>query len=91
MNRIEKYNIIKQEIDKWDPVGLLNDGSPKSEYNIEITKISNQIELLNNKESLAEHIYNVFIEMFGNNTETKAKNLTECQKIAQNILDKIND
>ena len=90
INRIKNYNIIKFEIDKWDPVGLLNDGAPEDEYDIEITKIFSKIENLTNIEDLACHIYNVFLEMFGVNTETKATKMVECNRIAQNILLKIN-
>ena len=91
MNRIEKYNIIKQEIDKWDPVYLYEMECPPNEYDLEVTKVSSKIEELKDVNSLARHIYNVFLEMFGEDTQTKAKNIIECQKIAQNILDKINE
>lgn len=91
MNRIEKYNIIKQEIDKWDPVYLYEMECPPNEYDLEVTKISSKIEELKDVNSLARHIYNVFLEMFGEGTQTKAENIMECQKIAQNILNKINN
>ncbi|MDD2496102.1 MAG: DUF1871 family protein [Tissierellia bacterium] len=90
MNRIEKYNIIKQEIDKWDPVYLYKMECPPNEYDLEVTKISSKIEELKDVNSLARHIYNVFLEMFGEETQTKTENIMECQKIVQNILDKIN-
>ena len=91
MNRIEKYNIIKQEIDRWDPVGLLSDGAPESEYNIEITKISSLFIEEVTEETLAQHIHDVFLEMFDESTYTKAKNIIECKEIAKNILDRINN
>ena len=90
MNRLEKYDIIKQVIDSWDPVFLHDIGCPSDEYSIEITKISSKIESLNNSKDLGLHIYTVFLEMFGESTDTKARNLLECQKIAKKILDKIN-
>lgn len=91
MNRIEKYNIIKQEIDKWDPVYLYEMECPPNEYDLEITKISSKIEELKDVNSLARHICNVFLEMFGEDTQTKANDLSECQRIAKIILDRIDN
>ena len=89
MNRIEKYNIIKEEIDKWDPIGLLKMGAPENEYSLEITKISSKIDKFNTYQDLGQHIYNILITCFGK--YTLIPKIDECIKIAQNIIDRINN
>ena len=46
MNKKKVYNIIRCEINKWDPLGLLKKGAPNDEYHLEITRIYNKIRHL---------------------------------------------
>ena len=47
MNRLH-YEIVKLEIDKWDPMGLLGIGAPDDEYDPEIKNIVNKIQTIKN-------------------------------------------
>lgn len=89
MNRIEKYNAIKNVIDDWDPIDLYEIGASKGEYDFEITKISSEIENLKTKEEMGKHIQKVFIYMFG--ADTFKQSLAKCEEIAADILTKINE
>ncbi len=80
------YLIIKKVIDEWDPVGLLEDGAPDDEYNPEISRLVNEIKDIDSAKELGKHIYDLFLKMFGDDMNTKAKNLYECESIANLIL-----
>ena len=80
------YLIIKKVIDEWDPAWLLEDGAPEDEYDFESKEIADNIMNINNVELLKKYIYELFLKMFGDDTKTKAKNLYECEKIADLIL-----
>lgn len=81
-----EYNIIKEHINNWDPAWLLEDGAPDDEYNPEINRLVNEIKDINSTKELGKHIYDLFLKMFGDNTKTKARNLYECENIANLIL-----
>lgn len=63
MSNIEKYLIIKEAIDFFDPLGLLALGAPKDEYDIEARMIESKLNSSN--EPLEEIIKNVFESQFG--------------------------
>ncbi len=77
------YGIIKKEIDKWDPIGLLAH-APPDEYDIESEKIASKFQ--NDAEQDGMMIYEVFTEAF----ETAFTNsVDECVEIAKRIQESI--
>lgn len=84
------FEIVKQVIDEWDPIGLLSIHSPKDEYDIETEKIVEQINILkpNDVADLSKIISGVFIEMF--DEELFDKSYNECEIISNKILTIIN-
>lgn len=84
MSRIERLEKIRKEINNWDPIGLLEIGAPKNEYEQEIVKISSKIMLENNKDKLGEIIYEIFLEMFDDCVFNKT--IEECVEIAEKII-----
>ncbi len=87
MNRIEKLQVIREIINKWDPIGLLKLGAPRGEYDLEINRISCKIEKIKNVQELADVIYNVFNETF--NYHTFDRKYLECKIVAEEMWNKI--
>ena len=81
-------NTIKLIINDWDPINLLIH-APDDEYHSEIREIERLLKTTKNYTDLAEGIYDVFIEAFGNNSFKKSK--SECRIIAQKILSEDNE
>jgi len=91
--KIDKYGaIVKKEIDKLDPIGLLAMDCPKDEYKSEIQSISLKMYESWSKESgynflkLAEVMYIVFAYQFG---IAEAGNVAKYVNTASNILKEI--
>ncbi len=86
--------IVKEEVDKLDPIGLLSMDCPKDEYKSEIQSISLRMYEAWIKESgydmlkLAEVMYIVFAYMFGMD---EAGSISEYILPAKNIIDKIRE
>ena len=87
-DRITEYKLvpsmnvmIKNVIDKHDPMGLLAMGCPDDEYIPEVKRLAPQIKKDMTEQELSTLIYDVFVEMF---SEPIAKDL--CDKMAQEIL-----
>lgn len=77
------FGIIKREIDRWDPIGLLAH-APSDEYDIESEKIASKFQ--NDAEQDGMVIYEVFTEAF----ETAFINsVDECVEIAKRIQESI--
>lgn len=76
-------NKLKQVIDAWDPVDLLSH-SPNDEYHSEIEEIEQLLKSAYSSEELADGIFKVFMESFGEEVFTKSK--SECKQIAQMIF-----
>lgn len=76
------FDIIKKEIDKWDPIDLLNH-APPDEYDIESMEISSKFE--HNAEQNGMIIYEVFSEAFG---ITFTKSIDECICIAKKMMER---
>lgn len=77
------FGIIKKEIDKWDPIGLLAH-APPDEYDIESEKIASKFQ--NDAQQDGIMIYEVFTEAF----ETAFTNsVDECVEIAKRIQESI--
>lgn len=77
------FDIIKKEIDKWDPIELLA-CTPSDEYDAESEKIASKFQ--NDAQQNGEMIYEVFLEAFGT---TFAKSVDECVEIAKRIQESI--
>ena len=77
------FGIIKKEIDKWDPIGLLAH-APPDEYDIESEKIASKFQ--NDAEKDGMMIYEIFSKAF----ETAFTNsVDECVEIAKRIQESI--
>lgn len=77
------FEIIKKEIDKWDPIGLL-DYAPADEYDIESREI--MLRFCHDQHDIEQNgmiIYEVFSEAFGTSF---TKSITECISIAKSIM-----
>lgn len=75
------FEIVKKEIDKWDPLDLLSH-TPPDEYDIESREI-----LLKFQRSIEQNgmiIYEVFSEAFG---ITFTKSMDECICIAKKMME----
>ena len=75
------FTLIKNVIDKHDPMGLLAMGCPDDEYIPEVKRLSPIINKGMTEQELSTLIHDVFVEMF---SEPIDKAL--CDKMAQEIL-----
>ncbi|MGE7090527.1 DUF1871 family protein [Lysinibacillus sp. NPDC048646] len=78
----EKYNIVKEIIDSWDPM-CLRHHAPEGEYEPEIVSIVSALDKSKSNETLAGYIEKIFFEMF-ESTILKKK----CMEIAREIRDR---
>lgn len=76
------FEIVKKEIDKWDPIGLLS-YAPLDEYDIECREIFSRIQNNDAKQN-GMIIYKIFSEAFG---ATFDKSIDECVYIAKKIME----
>ena len=80
---------IKRIINEWDPIGLFP-LAPKDEYNLESELILKRCYKYSSKidiNYLAQIIYDVFTESFGDDVFCKTKQ--NCVEIARSILSNI--
>lgn len=75
------FEIIKREIDKWDPIDLLSH-APSDEYDIESRKILSKFQ--DDIEKNGMIIYEVFSEEFG---ITFTKSIGDCVRIAKKMME----
>ena len=75
------FTLIKNVIDKHDPIGLLSAGCPDDEYIPEVKRLAPQIKKDMTVQELSTLIHDVFVEMF---SEPIDKAL--CDRMAQKIL-----
>lgn len=81
---MNKYNVVKDVIDKWDPIGLLELGCPDDEYDPEIQDI---VVILDNTYSindLALEIQKVFIKWFDEELPKE-----ECHRASMKLWNKV--
>ena len=76
-------NYLKEIIDRWDPMDLLNH-APNDEYHSEIEEIEGLINSSKDISELAEGIYKVFAKSFGENNFCMSR--SECAVIAKKII-----
>ena len=79
----EDLDFLKNIIVKNDPVGLIDGGAPRDEYDRYIISILSFIESKKNKIDLGEYIYQVFEKAFGDMVDKKV-----CFKVAKLFLDR---
>lgn len=75
---------VEEVINEWDPINLLP-LFPPDEYKKEIFMIANFIEQSKDVDKIAEYIFNLFTENFGNNVFNKGTD--ECKKIASLLVE----
>lgn len=80
------YRIIKQEIDNWDPIGLLEMSCPDDEYDIESNAIYSKYKPNVTNAEFGAIIHQVFYENF---EDTFKFSKAECTKIANKIIEKL--
>ena len=78
------FEIIKDIITKWDPIGLM-EFAPPDEYDDECYLILNMF--IQKQEVLGKVIYDVFNNSFG---ESFQENLSQCMKVGREIEIRIN-
>lgn len=74
------FEIIKKEIDKWDPIDLMH--APPDEYDIESREILSKFQ--HSIEQNGMTIYEVFSKAFG---MTFTKSVDECVCIAKKMME----
>ncbi len=88
LTKIEKDEIVGEEIRNWDPLGFIENKKPNGEYQIEIKKITTKLSKLKTEEEFKEHIEQVFQKLFGESEFTDKEN--EIKKVAKKIWARIN-
>ena len=78
--RYQIFQIIKKEIDKWNPYGLLPD-APYDEFNSQCELITDKIRFNSTIESIAKRISRVFSEAF----EPESFTVDSCMEVAGKI------
>ena len=73
--------MIKNVIDKHDPIGLLSIGAPDDEYIPEVKRLAPQIKKDMTEQELSTLIHDVFVEMFEMQIDKAL-----CDKMAQEIV-----
>ena len=76
--------LIKNVIDKYDPIGLLDMGCPDDEYIPEVKKLAPQINKDMPEQEISTLIRDVFVEMFSQPIDK-----TICDKMAHEITEKM--
>jgi len=74
---------VKEIINKWDPIEMLS-YTPSDEYHSEITKVEDILRITKDCEAIADGIFTIFIEAFGEDVFKKTKQ--DCIKIADKII-----
>lgn len=80
------FSLVKEIIDKNDPIGLLKQGSPPDEYDVEIKSIIDNASKCKTVKELQDKIYSIFRDSFGNET---SGNKGLYLAIAKDIFEKI--
>lgn len=80
-------SIVKEAIDKCDPIGLLNTGAPEDEYDSEIEEIAKKVVDCRNVEEIQNLIYETFVKWFDQNIAGEMEKYKEpAENIAKYIL-----
>jgi Domain of unknown function (DUF1871) len=81
---MNKFNTIKEVINEWDPIGLLDDGEPDDEYTPEIRDIVQLLTSIKSVDELAVIIHKVFLKWFGEDSTDLIEYYTieKCKPVA---------
>jgi len=82
--KIKNYELIKSIIDEWDPVGLLENGAPIDEYDLEVELICNKLHKEITIDELSLILQNVLLFTF-DDTVSKKDYLITSKKIINKI------
>ena len=90
LNKDYTVKVVKQEIYKWDPVGLLKNRAIKNGYEVEIYSIVYKIQIDSTSNEIANIIYKEFLEMFREDIFSNIKKFKqECNEVARKIFLKL--
>jgi hypothetical protein len=81
------FEVIKDEINKWDPMGLLNI-APQDEYFPEIKKIAEGLHSQASIDGIASLIKDTFTEYFG---ELFNLDYNSCRQVAERIYKRLGE
>jgi len=80
-------SVVKEAIDKCDPIGLLNTGAPEDEYDPEIEEIAEKVANCRNVEEIQNLIYETFVKWFDQDIVGESEKYKEpAENIAKYIL-----
>jgi len=68
MEKDKYFTLVKEIVNKIDPIGLLKQGAPSDEYEEEIQRIAAKFRICNSTEDIQKLVYNIFKENFGQET-----------------------
>lgn len=74
---------IKELVNKYDPINLIDMGCPKDEYDGEVRRIIEVLKKASNPEQLRDLIYGIFVDMFDNRLAVPKENY---QQLAANLF-----
>lgn len=83
-----QYKILREIINKADPMGLISQGAPEHEYDQEVSLILPKISKNKNNDEVANIIQDVFVNMFG---EEAKINIAVYEEIARKWLKEVRD
>ena len=78
--------VVRKEINKDDPIGLISMGTPHDEYDPEVKEIVRKISKAGGVEKLQNLVHKTFVEFFGAEI---AKSKYKYKKLASNIFNRI--
>jgi glycine betaine/choline ABC-type transport system substrate-binding protein len=84
---MNRFTVVKEIIDKWDPFDLLAIYSPDDEYECEIREIVTALSHITKVEELAEEINSILYQAF----EEDFKKSNDCLLNAHKILKALNE
>ncbi|RSL28923.1 DUF1871 family protein [Salibacterium salarium] len=87
---INKFIIVKEVINDWDPLGLLDMGEPDDEYVPEIRDVVHLLSNIKSVDELAVEIHKVFVKWFGEDlTDSIEYTIEKCYPVALKIWNKL--
>lgn len=83
----KKLAIVREEIQKWDPYGLLAGGCPRDEFESEVASIAAKINEKMTLTDLTELISDVFMQAF----DDSSFSFNHCKEVAEKIYQRLHD
>ena len=82
---MNKFILVKEVVDEWDPIGLLGMGCPDDEYDPEIKDIVQLLSNIKTVDELTRVIQKVFIKWFEEDLT-----IEKCYPVALEIWNRLN-